>query len=199
MKRKYLADAETRQPGFDGAGERLVVLTCATGLRLSASQSSLATEGRSGEISRLLRFCEMTGDPRLVISTPGRNLSAIGSNGKSPAPMIYLLLAILGSGVIPVIFRAFAGWRVNLFWAIPINYVTCVVIGNFLPGHSLDLGTSSRQPWIGSLRVQGILLAVNFSCSPTRRSAPVLPSPRWRAAFGGDPLGVGVRRFMAMR
>ncbi len=76
--------------------------------------------------------------------------------------MIYLLLAILGSGVIPVIFRAFEGWRVNLFWAIPINYVTCVVIGNFLAGDSLDIRRIASQPWILLAALQGMLLAVNF-------------------------------------
>ena len=74
---------------------------------------------------------------------------------KTPAPMIYLLLAILGSGVIPVIFRAFAGWRVNLFWAIPINYVTCVSIGSFFAGNGLDLGNLLGQPWIWLAGVQG--------------------------------------------
>ncbi|MGZ9130545.1 MAG: hypothetical protein ACXW4Z_22430, partial [Candidatus Binatia bacterium] len=76
--------------------------------------------------------------------------------------MIYLLLAILGSGVIPVIFRGFAGWRVNLFWAIPINYLTCVVIGGFLAGTGLDLQNLVGQPWIWLAGVQGFLLAVNF-------------------------------------
>jgi len=76
--------------------------------------------------------------------------------------MIYLLLAILGSGVIPVIFRAFAGWRVNLFWAIPINYVTCVLIGGLLAGTGLDLQNLVGQPWIWLAGVQGFLLAVNF-------------------------------------
>ena len=76
--------------------------------------------------------------------------------------MIYLLLAILGSGVIPVIFRAFDGWRVNLFWAIPINYVTCVLIGNFLAGDSLDIRRLASQPWILLAALQGMLLAVNF-------------------------------------
>ena len=41
--------------------------------------------------------------------------------------MIYLLLAIVGSGLIPVLFRGFADWRVNVFWAIPVNYLTCVI------------------------------------------------------------------------
>jgi len=35
--------------------------------------------------------------------------------------MLFLTLAIVGSGVIPVIFRAFEIWRINVFWAIPIN------------------------------------------------------------------------------
>ena len=76
--------------------------------------------------------------------------------------MIYLLLAILGSGVIPVVFRAFGGWRINLFWAIPINYVVCVVIGNFLAENALDIPTLAAQPWIGLAALQGTLLAVNF-------------------------------------
>ncbi len=63
--KKILADAKARQPRFAGAGERLGVLNYAPGLRLSASQSSLATEARNGEISQSLRFFEMTGDARL--------------------------------------------------------------------------------------------------------------------------------------
>jgi drug/metabolite transporter (DMT)-like permease len=76
--------------------------------------------------------------------------------------MIYLLLAILGSGVIPVIFRAFDKLGVNLFWAIPANYVTCVLIGNIWAGRSFDLSSLASQSWIGFAAVQGILLAVNF-------------------------------------
>lgn len=76
--------------------------------------------------------------------------------------MLFLLLAILGSGVIPVIFRAFDGWRVNLFWAIPVNYLTCVVIGNLLTGHTFDVIHLASQPWIGLAALQGLLLAVNF-------------------------------------
>ena len=76
--------------------------------------------------------------------------------------MLFLVLAVLGSGVIPVIFRAFGGWRINLFWAIPINYLTCVVIGTVLTGNSLSLVSLITQPWIGLAALQGILLAVNF-------------------------------------
>jgi drug/metabolite transporter (DMT)-like permease len=76
--------------------------------------------------------------------------------------MLYLFLAILGSGVIPVIFRAFEGWRVNLFWAIPSNYVTCVLVGQFFTGNGLNWSTLVAQPWIGFAAFQGMLLAVNF-------------------------------------
>ena len=76
--------------------------------------------------------------------------------------MLYLLAAIVGSGVIPVIFRGFDKFGVNLFWAIPANYVTCVLIGNFWAARSFDLSSLASQPWIGFAAFQGILLAVNF-------------------------------------
>jgi drug/metabolite transporter (DMT)-like permease len=76
--------------------------------------------------------------------------------------MVFLLLAIVGSGVLPVLFRAFDGWRINLFWAIPANYVTCVLIGSYLAENSLHTSLIASKPWLGLAAVQGILLAVNF-------------------------------------
>ena len=76
--------------------------------------------------------------------------------------MAYIALAIFASGIIPVLFRGCDGWRVNLFWAIPINYLTCVAIGTLLLGNSFAAGDVARQPWIGLAAIQGILLAVNF-------------------------------------
>jgi drug/metabolite transporter (DMT)-like permease len=76
--------------------------------------------------------------------------------------MLFLVLAILGSGVIPVIFRAFDGWRVNLFWAIPANYITCVLVGNFFAGSSRNLAGLASESWIGFAVLQGIILSVNF-------------------------------------
>ena len=76
--------------------------------------------------------------------------------------MIYLLLAIFGSGVIPVVFRAFDDWRVNVFWAIPANYLTCVFVGSLLSREHSNLSTLMAQPWIGFAAVQGFILAVNF-------------------------------------
>jgi drug/metabolite transporter (DMT)-like permease len=76
--------------------------------------------------------------------------------------MLFLLLAIFGSGVLPVIFRAFDGWRVNVFWAIPANYVTCVFVGSFLTGESLTPSALMSQPWILFAALQGLILAVSF-------------------------------------
>jgi drug/metabolite transporter (DMT)-like permease len=76
--------------------------------------------------------------------------------------MLFFALAVVGSGIIPIIFRAFDVWRVSLFWAIPVNYMTCVLVGNFLAGNSRDFMMLISQPWIGFAALQGILLAVNF-------------------------------------
>jgi drug/metabolite transporter (DMT)-like permease len=76
--------------------------------------------------------------------------------------MIFLLLAILGSALIPVIFRAFADWRVNVFWAIPINYLTCVFVGAVWGGNASALLTAAHEPWLWLAILQGVILAVNF-------------------------------------
>ena len=76
--------------------------------------------------------------------------------------MIYLLLAILGSGLIPVLFRGFADWRINVFWAIPINYLTCVIAGSIWGGHPLALSTLASKPWLWLAMLQGGILAINF-------------------------------------
>jgi drug/metabolite transporter (DMT)-like permease len=76
--------------------------------------------------------------------------------------MLFLTLAILGSGVIPVIFRAFDDWRVNVFWAIPANYLTCIFVGSLLTGESLNPSVLMSQPWVLFAAIQGIILAVNF-------------------------------------
>jgi drug/metabolite transporter (DMT)-like permease len=76
--------------------------------------------------------------------------------------MLFLILAIFGSGIIPVVFRAFVTWRVNVLWAIPVNYVTCVLVGRLLAGATLGLSELASQSWILFAAVQGIILAVNF-------------------------------------
>ena len=76
--------------------------------------------------------------------------------------MIFLLLAILCSAALPLLFRAFDDWRVNLFWAIPANYFACIVVGGIFappPQHASEL---LSQPWLVLATLQGLVLAVNF-------------------------------------
>ncbi|HEY7168751.1 MAG TPA: EamA family transporter [Candidatus Binatia bacterium] len=76
--------------------------------------------------------------------------------------MIFLFLAILGSALIPVLFRGFSDWHINLFWAIPLNYLTCVFVGSIWGAHLLDVTSLPRQPWLWLAVLQGVILAVNF-------------------------------------
>ena len=76
--------------------------------------------------------------------------------------MLFLVLAILGSALIPVLFRGFADWRINVFWAIPVNYLTCVFAGGVWARHTFDPVGLPSQPWFWLAAVQGIVLAVNF-------------------------------------
>jgi drug/metabolite transporter (DMT)-like permease len=76
--------------------------------------------------------------------------------------MIFLLLAIFCSASLPLLFRAFDGWRVNLFWAIPANYLTCIVVGavfGLAPPEAFELAS---LPWFFLATLQGFVLAVNF-------------------------------------
>jgi drug/metabolite transporter (DMT)-like permease len=76
--------------------------------------------------------------------------------------MIFLLLAILCSAGLPLLFRAFDDWRVNLFWAIPVNYFTCIVVGTIFASGPPDVSALLSQPWSFLAMLQGFILAVNF-------------------------------------
>lgn len=76
--------------------------------------------------------------------------------------MVFLLLAILCSASLPLLFRAFDDWRVNLFWAIPANYFACIVVGAiFVPAPPQVFELVSR-PWFFLATLQGFVLAANF-------------------------------------
>ncbi len=76
--------------------------------------------------------------------------------------MIFLLLAILCSAGLPLLFRAFDDWRVNLFWAIPVNYFACIVVGTIFAPAPADVSALLSQPWSFLAMLQGFILAVNF-------------------------------------
>jgi drug/metabolite transporter (DMT)-like permease len=76
--------------------------------------------------------------------------------------MAYLLLAILCSAGLPLLFRAFDDWRVNLFCAIPVNYLACIVVGAIIAPAPPDVSALLSQPWFLLAMLQGFILAVNF-------------------------------------
>ena len=76
--------------------------------------------------------------------------------------MAYLLLAIFCSAGLPLLFRAFDDWRVNLFWAIPVNYLACIVVGAIIAPAPPDVSALLSQPWFLLAMLQGFILAVNF-------------------------------------
>jgi drug/metabolite transporter (DMT)-like permease len=61
-----------------------------------------------------------------------------------------------------VVFRAFEKFGVNLYWAIPLNYVTCVFIGTIWVSGTHDPASLLAEPWLGFAAIQGFLLAINF-------------------------------------
>src|SRR5499426_699878 len=76
--------------------------------------------------------------------------------------MIFLLLAIVCSAALPLLFRAFDDWRVDLFWAIPANYFACIVVGGFLAPPLQHASELLSRPWLVLAILQGLVLAVNF-------------------------------------
>src|SRR5215831_4037624 len=76
--------------------------------------------------------------------------------------MIFLLLAIICSAALPLLFRAFDDWRVNLFWAIPANYFACIVVGGIFAPPPQNASELLSQPWLVLATLQGLVLAVNF-------------------------------------
>ena len=76
--------------------------------------------------------------------------------------MIFLLLAILSSASLPLLFRAFDDWRVNIFWAIPVNYFACIVVGVLFAPAPHNMSELTSQPWFPLAMLQGLVLAVNF-------------------------------------
>lgn len=76
--------------------------------------------------------------------------------------MLFLALAVLCSASLPLLFRAFDEWRVDVFWAIPANYLTCVVLGSLLAGNPFGYLKIHAEPWVAFSFFQGLFLAGNF-------------------------------------
>lgn len=75
--------------------------------------------------------------------------------------MGYLLTSIFCSACITVGFKAMALWRMKLVWAVPANYLACVLLGLWMT-HIPAPGKIAASPWIALALLQGVLLAGNF-------------------------------------
>lgn len=76
--------------------------------------------------------------------------------------MTYLLLSIGFSACLPLLFKAFSLRRVQVAWAIPANYLTCVVLGAALSAPEAGLVDALRKDWLGLAALQGVCLAGTF-------------------------------------
>ncbi len=75
--------------------------------------------------------------------------------------MGYLLTSIFCSACITVGFKAMALWRMKLVWAVPANYLACVLLGLWVT-HTPGPGRIAAEPWITLALLQGVLLAGIF-------------------------------------
>jgi drug/metabolite transporter (DMT)-like permease len=76
--------------------------------------------------------------------------------------MVILALAVLSSAAIPLLFRAFADWRISVLWAVPANYLVCVILGSLLSGFWSDILSLRSASWVYVSLLQGGVLAGNF-------------------------------------
>ena len=76
--------------------------------------------------------------------------------------MIFLLFAILCSAAIPVLFKAFARWDLDVRLVVPFNYFACFVCGAISSGQLYWYPAQSGGFMLSLTVVQGVLLAGNL-------------------------------------
>ena len=76
--------------------------------------------------------------------------------------MIFLLFAIICSAAIPVLFKAFGRWNLDVRLVVPANYLACGVCGALFSGQLYWPAAQSGRLMIALTLVQGGLLAGNL-------------------------------------
>ena len=76
--------------------------------------------------------------------------------------MLFLLFAIICSAAIPVLFKAFGRWNLDVRLVVPANYWACAVCGTFFSGQLYWQTAQSGGLMIALTVVQGGLLAGNL-------------------------------------
>lgn len=77
--------------------------------------------------------------------------------------MIYLLLSILSSSLIYVVFKLLAKFKIQVSYAIVVNYLTAVVAGYLGHSKSFDVETITSSSWFWGALVLGILFITVFN------------------------------------
>ena len=76
--------------------------------------------------------------------------------------MIFLLFAIICSAAIPVLFKAFGRWQLDVRLVVSANYLACAVCGSLFSGQLYWTTAQSGEFMLVLTFVQGILLAGNL-------------------------------------
>ena len=76
--------------------------------------------------------------------------------------MIFLLFAIICSAAIPVLFKAFGRWNLNIQLVVPANYLACAVCGALFSGQLYWHTPQAGGLMLALTVVQGGLLAGNL-------------------------------------
>ena len=76
--------------------------------------------------------------------------------------MIFLLVAIVCSAAIPVLFKAFGRWQLDIRLVVPANYLACAICGTLFSGQLYLSAPQAQGLMIVLTVVQGGLLAGNL-------------------------------------
>lgn len=76
--------------------------------------------------------------------------------------MLFLVFAIICSASIPVLFKAFGRWRLDVRLVVPANYLACAACGALFSGQLSWPAAQSGGLMIALTLVQGVLLAGNL-------------------------------------
>lgn len=77
--------------------------------------------------------------------------------------MIWLIFSIVSSSALMVIFKLFGRFKVEIFPAIVINYITCFVLGNLFLGHdNLFSNPIWNEAWLPRIAILGLFFITAF-------------------------------------
>ncbi len=77
--------------------------------------------------------------------------------------VIILILCIVINSLIGVVFKLFSRFEVNIFYAIMVNYIVCVITGSIYLGHMPLAISSAQEPWFPYAAVLGFIFVTVFT------------------------------------